>query len=363
MISPRYARIAARLLSDEPAANSEPSEAKRAQRVEMIARALDAKGRRQLKRAWAWRLVAAAVICLLGSFALRQFRRSDAARAQIVSAVVSPDGVGVQILGPQGNSPLMHDASLVQGSHLVTGETGSAAVRLSTGTALAAERSTNLEFENAGPMQRFFLAQGAVRAKVAKLHSGERFIVRTADAELEVRGTAFRVSIVAPDMTCAGGTRTRLAVTEGVVEVRVSGVSAYIHPGEFWPAACAPKPATEASVQPEQAASASSGAHAAHAVQVAAAKPGPSSSIAQQNALFAEASSARRQGDSGRALSAFSQLMDRYPTSPLAESSAVQRLRLLEEIAPRVAPEAARQYLERYPHGYARNDALKLLAR
>jgi hypothetical protein len=55
--------------------------------------------------------------------------------------------------------------------------------------------------------------------------------------------------------------------------------------------------------------------------------------------------------------------MARYPASPLAESAAVQRMNLLAASDPARVKVAARQYLARYPQGYARTEAEGLLAR
>jgi hypothetical protein len=295
---------------------------------------------------------------------------------QAVSAVVRPTGSGSAILDQAGTQALVSPLSLPQGGRLVAGGTGGASVRLSTGTELAVEHGTSLEFENAGPVERFFLSQGVLQAKVAKLRDGQRFVVRTPDAEVEVRGTAFRVSIVEPDANCANGARTRVSVSEGLVEVRGAGASTYIHPGETWPAGCvavasgasgaidsAHPIATALASQParprrgDRALSVLSEQEATEPAQRPAKE---ASSIAQQNALFAEATAARQLGDSARAVSFFEQLMARYPASPLAESAAVQRMVLLSGMNPGAGRSAARQYLVRYPQGYAKNDAEKL---
>jgi hypothetical protein len=276
---------------------------------------------------------------------------------------------------------------LQQGGRLVAGANGGAIVQLSTGTRLAVEHDTNLDFESAGPVQRFFLAQGALQAKVAKLATGQRFIVRTPDAEVEVRGTSFRVSIVAPDAACGAGTLTRVSVDEGIVEVRGAAASTYVHPGENWPEHCAAtlpvaivasqggSPALQvpkrvasaigarskrASMTPHSVAPAISGSVEVSGVTRSRAKE--ISSVAQQNELFSKAVAASWLGDTAGALSSFELFVARYPTSPLAESATVHCLRLLRGIDPVAAQTAARAYLSRYPGGYAKNDAEKLLS-
>ncbi len=376
MNSPRYARIAARLFAEEPRASVELSESKRAEAIAVIAQALAAKTRRRARRVWLSGIASVAAAGLLGYAGVRQLAGSGSAPdAQAVSAVVRPTGSGSAILDQAGRQALLSPSSLQQGGRLVAGGTGGASVRLSTGTELAVEHDTSLEFENAGPVERFFLSQGVLQAKVAKLRDGQRFVVRTPDAEVEVRGTAFRVSIVDPDANCANGARTRVSVSEGIVEVRGAGASTYIHPGEVWPAGCTVSPvvATTDSARPAAAAlvtqpvlpkrdraGSSVSAEQQQVIEPAQRPAKDASSIAQQNELFAQATAARQQGDSARSVSSFEQLILRYPSSPLAESAAVQRMLLLAGMNPAAGRSAARQYLVRYPQGYAKNDAEKL---
>src|SRR4029078_6266378 len=107
-------------------------------------------------------------------------------------------------------------------------------VRIGTaeGTALTLEPGSRVMVSEAGATERFTLREGAVRAKVAKLHAGERFFINTADAEIEVHGTAFRVAVAGVAPTCAGASPTRVSVTEGVVTVRSGGTEARLFPGD-----------------------------------------------------------------------------------------------------------------------------------
>ena len=374
MNSPRYARISARLLADAPEAKVEVTDAQRARAIAVIGSTLVAKTKRRARRGWALACAGTAAAAVLGYVGVHQgLYPGAAAGKQTVSAMVMSSGSGNAITNQTGTLPLGSAAALPQGGHLVAGANGGATVRLSSGTELSVEHDTNVEFEDAGPVQRFFLGQGVLRAKVAKLTRDQRFIVRTPDAEIEVRGTVFRIEIVDPDAACAGGARTRVSVTEGLVEVRGAGASTYVHPGESWPAGCStphalasasepahvlgPSHAEPASLTREQAASDSEAlAPAAQAVRSSK----EASSIAQQNELFADAAAARRRGDSAGALASFEALLSRYPQSPLAESAAVQRMRLLVSNNPGAAKNAARQYLARYPQGYARTDAARI---
>jgi hypothetical protein len=374
MNSPRYARIAARLFAQDPTTQVEATDPQRARSIGAIERALVVKKQRRTRRVWGMVLSAAAALALVGYGGFRELARpASAVSRRVISAVVSPSGSGAAIVSGVGTEPLVGTASLTQGGRLIAGNGGGATVHLSTGTELAIQHDTNVEFESAGPVERFYLTQGVLRAKVAKLGGGERFIVRTPDAEVEVHGTVFQVAIVDPVANCASGARTRVNVSEGVVEVRSVIGTFHVHPGEAWPADCiVAAPAVSAAAhappttrKPPNAIAAERSRNSPEAEDSAArtqSQAKEASSIAQQNELFAEASSAHRQGDDARALSTFEQLMARYPTSPLAESAAVQRMHLLQNSDPVAARNAAREYLAHYPQGYARNDAERLLA-
>ena len=55
-------------------------------------------------------------------------------------------------------------------------------------------------------------------------------------------------------------------------------------------------------------------------------------------------------------------MLARFPNGALAESAAVQRMKVMREIDRGRARELARAYLARYPHGFAREQAAALLA-
>jgi outer membrane protein assembly factor BamD (BamD/ComL family) len=86
-------------------------------------------------------------------------------------------------------------------------------------------------------------------------------------------------------------------------------------------------------------------------------QPSVGSSLTDQNDLFAEALAAQRQGDVWGAVGAYDRLWARFPSSPLAESAAVERMRLLRDASSARARAAAQQYLARYPTGYAHAEA------
>lgn len=86
------------------------------------------------------------------------------------------------------------------------------------------------------------LDHGVIEVKLPKLESGKRFVVRTKDALIEVRATAFRVE-------AEEGKIRSVAVEQGTVEVQYAGFTAVIPAGGSWratPTSAANPPANPA---------------------------------------------------------------------------------------------------------------------
>jgi hypothetical protein len=91
--------------------------------------------------------------------------------------------------------------------------------------------------------------------------------------------------------------------------------------------------------------------------------PSPSTTLADQNRLFADAMTARRGGQRDRSLGLLEQLIQKYPRSSLAQDAHVERFRILaEEGDGEAAARAARAYLAFYPRGFAAEEAQRLVA-
>lgn len=385
-MKPYYARLAASLLTRAAEPELRPSAEERAAAIARIETALRDKGARQRRRRWATGVLAFAGTAA-AAFAIHLGTPAEGGPA--VSALVSPIGAGARVLTPTGIEPLLSGAALLPGSRLIADPTGGANVHLSTGTEIEVHPDTSMQFDEAGPIERFTLSRGDMLARVAKLHAGQRFIVSTPDAEVEVHGTVFRVAVVESDAGCAAGNQTRVEVLEGIVEVRANGTVSRVRPGERWPAACGrPKdrskeridaqgaepsnPSPQATLEPSnpspQARLEPGRARSPRRSRESAslkAQPQPSredlSRTKVQNELFAQAVSASHAGDTGAAVSKFQALTNQYPGSPLAEGAAAERMRLLATSDPVAAQRAAREYLARYPRGFAIHDAFAIL--
>jgi hypothetical protein len=327
--------------------------------VNAMARALRARKQRRRRTAWLGSFAAAAAgIGALVALhrAPRPVAASTPAAVQAPAVVANELSGGVLVLSKGSSRPVFDGMPLGEGDHLIALLDGRATIAQATGTRLSVEGGGDVALLSQGSTQLFSLGSGGVVAHVAKLHAGERFVIRTDDAEVEVRGTSFRVAIAAPDPRCGNGTITRVNVYEGVVTVRDAAGQTFVHPGESWPEGCGAAAPAPAGIPSSPGTTAEAPAHLP-----AARPPAPSSDLAVQNDLFEEAMDAKRRGDVRGAVAAFDRLLSRYPTCPFAESADVERMNLLADYDRVRAEEIAGGYLRRYPDGFGRAEAEALV--
>jgi ferric-dicitrate binding protein FerR (iron transport regulator) len=314
---------------------------------------------------------AAAVVVLVAGARVQHGHASSGEAAVSVRAT----GSGGEAKRADGTpAPFGEDLALGRGSRVMASDVGTVHLAFSTGTEIDLTEKGSLGVTESGATQAFQLDHGTLSAHVAKLGAGQRFLVRTGDAEVEVRGTRFTVS-VGPALACAGGVSTKVRVTEGAVVVRGAHGEVRLGPGEAWPAC------TDAAVaQPPLAATLAAKPTATPAEDVApklavpaldlsaSLFPSPSvtppSSLGDENALYQKALAEKRSGDTGAAVQSFERLLSRYPKSPLAESASAERMRILarDPSSHGRARTAARDYLARFPSGFARTEAETVLS-
>ena len=374
MNTPRYAAAVAKLLAKHlPQASTSGADVGHERGVATIEQAMQVRALRRQRTAVlgglaAVAMVAAAAVLLRGSLG----SQTDGSAVPI-NVVASGQGVSIHAVETDRVSPVQN--GLVSGQRIETPVDGNASLALATGTLMTLSGSTSFRVDSQGTVERFSLQGGEMRAHVAKLGAGRRFIVATPDAEVEVRGTKFRLQVLGAAEACDAATRTRLDVTEGVVEVRASGQVVSVKAGEFWPARCRPELAEQ---RPSDNAGLAAPAHGqtppaggvasrpllGHGVAPHAAEPTASSArdsrLAAQNDLFAEGVARRRLGDVSGALRAYDEVVRRFPASPLAENAIVERMRLLTGTSAGRAE--AQRYLARYPRGFAAVEARRLAA-
>lgn len=362
MNTPRYAAAAAKLLRQN-LADVNPACADRTRGLATIERAMHARSRRRrLFLLGASLAVAAGVVTL--ATRLRSWPTPHTG-SESIAINVTPSGQGAALARGDGEQPLTAHSSIGSGQRIETPADGGASLQLSTGTSMTLAGRTSFRVDSQGAIQRFTLQQGELEARVAKLLAAQRFIVDTPDAEVEVRGTRFRLRVIAQSESCGAGTRTRLDVSEGVVEVRAASLGTVrVKAGESWPAECAAiADATQLeAVQPPSArqATAARRREGRPATSAPLKEAERASGLTAPNDLFADGVARARQGDSSGALRVYQELMTRFPSSPLAENAMVARMRLLSTTA--AGATEAKRYLARYPHGFAVQEAKKVLA-
>ncbi len=359
MSGPRYAHLASQMLLQVESVPPPPPDADdRARAIATVARSISATHLRRRVRQWAAASIAAAAVAITGFTGYRLTTRgasaafTPAAGSPVTQIVAHPVVNASSSAVVSGAQATLDDGRLLgPGSHVVTPATGRATLSFSTGSTVLLRGSTAITVAVEGTMQRLRLEAGTVDLHVEKLAPGQRFIIDTPDSEVEVRGTRFSVSVVAPDEDCGGWARTRVAVTEGIVVVRHGGTEDRVVVGEAWPGDCLRR----------ATAFAATGLKAPRSAPPPA-TPSTGSTLADQNDLFAEAASAKRRGDGLTALAALDRFMGTYPVSPLAESAMVERMRILQTVAKGRASVAAKEYLARYPSGFGQVEAEAIAA-
>jgi hypothetical protein len=365
MTAPRFDAVAARLLERARSGGVDPPLPEERQRaILLVEQAIRRKNRRRFATRFALAAAAVAVLGVgLGRLALHRELPLAARPAaphlpSAVTVVGHPTGGGATVVETGTPAPLTDGRSLAPGSRILARADGHVVLSVSTGTRLTVEEGGDVSIVDSGPNEVFAVRAGAVRAEVAKLHAGQRFIIRSPDAEVEVRGTSFRVAVAEADPACEGGTVTRVSVFEGVVSVRHAGQEARIAAGESWPNGCVAK-------REATGVHAVKGHVAARAVEPttedSAGVEQTSSDLREQNDCMARAFAAKRRGAAREAIEGFETFAARYPTSSLVENALVQRMQLLRTVDPQRAAKAAEQYLARYPKGFARSEAQAIL--
>ncbi len=335
--NPRYAKLAAKVLArraEEDASAGTGALLDRTAAVAAIEGALQARGRRR-RTGLGWGIVAAAaaVLIVIGWQGLRAPAPTAERPAQTPPdlGVTALEGADASIETPAGATAAAAGARITAGSWVRVPDSGRLVLALDSGTRLRVAASSRARVSALGALQRFDLESGSLSADVTKLPPGGRFVIGTADAEVEVRGTRFDVVVGPTASACAPFVRTRVVVHEGVVAVRFGGGEVRLAAGSTWPA-CAPTAAA-----PPAPAPARTGHVRAARVQAApAASVGTpvtavdSSTLAEQNDLFAAALAARRRGELGEAIRWLDRLIARYPNGQLIDSARAERQRLIE---------------------------------
>jgi hypothetical protein len=200
------------------------------------------------------------------------------------------------------------------------------------------------------------LLDGGVSFSVRHLAPGERFVVKTSDAEVEVRGTVFRVE-------AADERIQRVSVVEGKVEVRFRGSVYPLSAGELWSRPVESSPLTPAPrASPTVASSVSVKATRRRPIE---ARPTTSAKASLETSAgdLAEGVGLMRRGDYGAAADRLDTFSKSHPDDDRAEDAAFLVIVAMQRAGRRVeAVTAARRYIARYPSGYRREEAEAVIA-
>lgn len=233
--------------------------------------------------------------------------------------------------GDRGGAPLeagAHDSLALGGQKLASGSLVEARGRVSF--AFAREEFSGFFAE------RVELERGALSFDVPSLEDG-RVVVETAEARVETVGARFEV-----EHEDEGGERvTRVSVAAGEVAVQPQGERGErvtVSAGERWTSAERAGAGDRASPGGARAPGAPSAPAARGASLEGSASVVSASELAEQNRLYQSAVLARRQGLPGAARERFSELLRRYPSSPLADSARRELGRLEASPEPGAAP-------------------------
>jgi hypothetical protein len=228
----------------------------------------------------------------------------------------------------------------------------SASVPVRTSTTVLPEGEARFGRASADGTEIVTLDDGAIDLSVRHLDAGERFLVKTGDAEVEVRGTVFRVE--ASDRHLQS-----VAVVEGKVEVRFRGGKLLLIANERWdrPIDAPPIPG------PIAAAPAGAGPRATATLAPPPAKrppikPPARPAVDDGSAAFVEGMAMMERGDYGDAARHLEAFSKSNPRDDRAEDAAFLVILALQRAGrPTEAAAAARRYLSTYPAGYRRAQA------
>lgn len=375
MNQPDHAALAAEILRRRVTATRQ-SGISRDEGVSIIAQALTERKRHKtvsLRRSWG--IASAAALFAVVGWAGQGFVRATHPSNRATTANCSVAQGCNEAATPTSDRGTVEGRTVEPGAHIAAAKEHATDLDLASGTRLSLAPGSQLSYDEGSSTHRFSLTRGSVHLEVKKLVAQQRFLVTTADAEVEVRGTVFDVSWQPTPDAC--GIQTHVQVSEGVVEVRHGKSIARVTAGEAWPPACAsPLPRAVTPSVPTRRVRASDPVPVGAALptmdgatakdKAAASVPMPvetkrASDLAEQNDLFARANTQRQSGKSVQAIQLYDALLERFPRSPLAESAQSARLALLKSTDPPRARREAERYLRSYPSGFSRHLAEGIL--
>jgi hypothetical protein len=198
-------------------------------------------------------------------------------------------------------------------------------------------------------VDRVDLVEGTLDLEVDPLGPGQRFLVATEDAEVEVRGTVFRVEAHA-------GQLFAVSVTQGKVAVRRRGETSLLLAGDSWPTARGAPP--DPSTSPPAVAI----GRRARGPRTAAPATPAAPPRSEASKAFAEGMALIERGDDVAAAEKLDAFRAAHPGDPRAEDAAFLTVVSLQRAGRAAdAKAAARRFLDLYPAS-ARAPAVRAIA-
>jgi hypothetical protein len=261
-------------------------------------------------------LAAAGVAALVGGARFWQHSGEPSASLEIM---VSEGSASQAIGNTQSQVATQRSARIEATGDLQTAASSQASLRTADGLQLELRSQTRVGLAGLqASKSQVKLLGGAIRCTVPHRTAAHAFQVVTADATVVDLGTVFTVSIEGPNHA------TRVSVEEGEVLVRFAAGQVRVQAPGSWSsvAALAPPPAAAVVPAPEPAESAPAAvapdtATSAKSVR-SVGKPSATATLEQEAQLLRQGLAAERQGHSSEAIAALSQLLQKYPHSPLA---------------------------------------------
>jgi hypothetical protein len=243
-----------------------------------------------------------------------------------------------------------HSIALSAGDFVRVGTLGSLVVALPDRAVSQWRADTELDVrEVQAERQAFNLRRGHVAIDIPPDSPPRHLVVSTPHVDVVVVGTILDVSVIEKGDEQV----TEVRVQRGHVKLtHAERTVAKLAAGEFW-SSRKPKPAVDEPSEPKE-----TDTSAAVTARAPAPTQSDASTLKDENRLYRAALDARNAGGDELAVRLLSQLLQQYPTSPLAQEAKVERFRALRRLGrAKEASEAARRYLAEYGDGFARKEA------
>ncbi len=314
-------------LRDRPVSvDSERAAARRARVISSIEREVSSLGARRAKRtqkraAIAALSLAASAALAFGGLRLAE-RHAPPPRLLTLTFVGSVGETVAGEIGQTGRSLHAGEALSVDPGEIQTAALGSAELVSSAGLGLRLGGDTRVALTGLlGPngKQQVTLSQGVLGCSVPHLQEGQRFSVQTPDARVVVHGTVFSVHV---DRSFPLGSQTCVEVTDGVVIVHHGGAETALNAGDSWGCKAFHLPAEGTPSAPSDVTRQSEVSAQSRDASAPLMKPSPRvtehGTLSDERRLFQRALAADRLGEHDQAETLLNQLLNKYPSSPLA---------------------------------------------